>query len=173
MHELAASWEKALKKREEAYGFALEKQRDFFKRQKRSAGAFSLNWKKTPSRSAVVLLGRPYNAFAKRGEHRDPGKIRVARRCSVIPVGFPALRSRNPCDMDMCWAIGQNLMKVCEVHSEAPAAFRHLYHQFQLRPRFVPGRLFPRHHEDQTVADPRTRQPYRRRWCQYAYRGVS
>jgi predicted CoA-substrate-specific enzyme activase len=118
---LAASLGKGADAGREAYRYALDKQRGFFKRQKELGKSVLAELEKDPSRSAVVLLGRPYNAFAKEANIGIPAKF-ASRGQLCIPWEFLPFED-EPCDMDMCWAIGQNLMKVSKFIQKHPQLF--------------------------------------------------
>lgn len=119
--ELATAVGKGEGEAREAYRFALEQQRGFFKRQKEIGRSILAELEKDPSRSAVVLLGRPYNAFAKEANIGIPAKF-ASRGQLCIPWDFLPYEDES-CDMDMCWAIGQNLMKVSRFIKTHPQLF--------------------------------------------------
>ncbi len=66
-----------------------------------------------PEKIAVVLFGRPYNAFAEEGNLGIPGKFST-RGVTIVPYDFLPFEEEI-CPMDMNWAIGQNLMKAAKM----------------------------------------------------------
>ncbi|MBK9578261.1 MAG: activase [Fibrobacteres bacterium] len=74
-----------------------------------------------PKRMAVVLFGRPYNAFAKEGNLGIPAKF-ASRGVDVIPWDALAWAD-EPVDPDINWAIGQNLLRAAQVVARHPQLF--------------------------------------------------
>ena len=105
----------------EAYAFAVEKQLGFFKKLKELGAGLLRELEKTPEKSAIVLFGRPYNAFAKEANLGIPAKF-ASRGVLLIPWDFLPFE-QEPCDLDMCWAIGQNLMKAASFVGKHPQLF--------------------------------------------------
>jgi len=74
-----------------------------------------------PERMAVVLFGRPYNAFAKEANMGIPAKF-ASRGVDVIP--WDALDWHlEDVDPDINWAIGQNLLRAARVVERHPQLF--------------------------------------------------
>ncbi len=65
--------------------------------------------KQDSSQRAIVLFGRPYNAFAYEANLNIPAKF-ASKGIHIIPWDFIPFDDES-LSMDMCWAIGQNLMK--------------------------------------------------------------
>lgn len=103
--EMGVSREKALS----AYSNAVRTQ-EHVKSEIKAIGASVLKeLEQNPDRIAVVLFGRSYNAFAHEANMGIPQKF-ASRGVLVIP--WDALPFENEsCDKDMCWSIGQELLK--------------------------------------------------------------
>ncbi len=65
--------------------------------------------KDNPDAIAMILFGRPYNAFAREANMGIPAKF-ASRGQLLIPWDMLPFE-HEPCDESMNWAIGQNLMK--------------------------------------------------------------
>ena len=74
-----------------------------------------------PERMAVVLFGRPYNAFAREANMGIPAKF-ASRGVDVIPWDALAWESEDV-DPDINWAIGQNLLRAAKVVERHPQLF--------------------------------------------------
>jgi CoA-substrate-specific enzyme activase, putative len=107
--QIAGDIGKGTREAEQAYRSAVAKQQEFFNKLKEIGAGILDELEKNPGKSAVVLFGRPYNAFAKEANLGIPAKF-ASRGVLVVPWDFLPI-DQEPCDMDMCWAIGQNLMK--------------------------------------------------------------
>ncbi len=118
---LATALGKSASEGEEAYAFAVVKQREFFAKLKEIGAAWLRELEKNPDESAIVLFGRPYNAFAKEANLGIPAKF-ASRGVHIIPWDFLQFEQES-CSMDMCWALGQNLMKVSQVVERHPQLF--------------------------------------------------
>ncbi|MDD5676183.1 MAG: acyl-CoA dehydratase activase-related protein, partial [Chitinivibrionales bacterium] len=118
---IAAAIGKSGDRAETAYGEAVSRQRDFFKKLKEIGAGVLEELAKNPARSAVVLFGRPYNAFAKEANLGIPAKF-ASRGVTVIPWDFLPLEG-EACTVDMCWALGQNLMKAAAYVEKHPQLF--------------------------------------------------
>jgi predicted CoA-substrate-specific enzyme activase len=106
---------------ETAYRFGAARQREFFNRLKAIGRDQLSRLEKDGDEQAVVLFGRPYNAFAREANLGIPGKFASAG-VMVIPWDFLPIENES-CDMDMCWAIGQNLMKAASFVAKHPRLF--------------------------------------------------
>jgi predicted CoA-substrate-specific enzyme activase len=106
---------------EQAYKSAVARQREFFNKLKEIGLGLLDELEKNPKQSAIVLFGRPYNAFAREANLGIPAKF-ASRGVLVIPWDFLPI-DREPLDMDMCWAIGQNLMKAASFVQKHPQLF--------------------------------------------------
>jgi len=104
-----------------AYRHAVKKQQDFAKELKEHGRRILLELKNNPQQNAIVLFGRPYNAFVKEANLGIPGKFSSRGRI-VIP--WDALPFEDePQDREMNWAIGQNLLKCAHFVSAHPQLF--------------------------------------------------
>jgi predicted nucleotide-binding protein (sugar kinase/HSP70/actin superfamily) len=104
-----------------AYRRGVQKQREFFANLKAIGKEQLKLLESAPHKTAVVLFGRPYNAFASEANLGIPGKFASAGT-AVIPWDFLPIEN-EPCDVDMCWAIGQNLMKAASFVEKHPQLF--------------------------------------------------
>ncbi|MDG5815743.1 acyl-CoA dehydratase activase [Chitinispirillales bacterium ANBcel5] len=76
---------------------------------------------KDPNKVAIVLFGRPYNAFTSEANMGIPGKF-GSNGITIIP--WDSLPFENlECPMDMNWAIGQNLIKAARFVKTHPQLF--------------------------------------------------
>ncbi len=74
-----------------------------------------------PEQTAVVLFGRSYNAFAKEGNLGIPTKF-ASRGTLIVP--WDALPFEDePCDKDMCWASGQDILRAASFVKKHPRLF--------------------------------------------------
>lgn len=104
-----------------AFGKAWEVQQALF-REMRSIGRSILeDLEKDPSRTAVVLFGRPYNAYAPEANKGIPHKF-ASRGITVIPVDFLNVDSFRSKD-HMYWAMGQLNLKGAELIKQHPQLF--------------------------------------------------
>lgn len=96
-----------------AYKVAVQKQIGFNKEVKKRTEKALKRLKKDPSRMALVLFGRPYNAFNEEGNINIPKKL-TSRGFEVIPFdGLPY--EGEDCDAHMHWAMGQMIMKAAHI----------------------------------------------------------
>jgi predicted CoA-substrate-specific enzyme activase len=105
----------------EAYAAALKAQRAFFAELRKRGAEILKELESDPTRTAVVLLGRPYNAFADEGNLGIPGKF-ASRGVTVIPWDMLNYDD-EACSMEMNWAMGQNLLRSARVISRHPQLF--------------------------------------------------
>ncbi len=107
-----------------AYRLAVNAQRSFEKRMKALGEKLLSELEEDKDRSAVVLFGRSYNAFAGEANMGIPTKF-ASRGVLVIPWDCLPF-DEEPCDGDMCWAVGQELLKAASFvkkHSQLYCAF--------------------------------------------------
>jgi predicted CoA-substrate-specific enzyme activase len=76
---------------------------------------------KDPEKTAIVLLGRYYNAFASDANMGIPEKF-ASRGITLIPWDFLPYQKENV-DFEVNWAIGQNLMKSAKFVAAHPQLF--------------------------------------------------
>jgi len=104
-----------------AYAAALKAQRAFFAGLRKRGDEILKELESDPKRTAVVLFGRPYNAFADEGNLGIPGKF-ASRGVTVIPWDMLNYEA-EPCSMEMNWAMGQNILRAANVVSRHPQLF--------------------------------------------------
>lgn len=95
-----------------AFEFALQKQQQFQKALKEIGRAFLKKLEENSDDMAVVLFGRPYNAFAPDLNMGIPEKF-SSRNISIIPYDMLSFDDEY-CDKQMHWATGQTLMKAAQ-----------------------------------------------------------
>jgi len=105
----------------EAFAAALKAQRAFFAELRKRGAEILKELESDPARTAVVLLGRPYNAFADEGNLGIPGKF-ASRGVTVIPWDMLNYDD-EPCSMEMNWAMGQNILRAAKVIGRHPQLF--------------------------------------------------
>ncbi len=106
---------------EEAFRHALEKQEAVFRRF-RSVGKEVMEVVESdPDNTAIVLFGRPYNAFVKEANMGIPQKI-ASRGFYVIPYDF--LRyEKEEMYPHMYWTMGQMILKAARIVKRHPQLF--------------------------------------------------
>ena len=92
-----------------AYRLAADAQRDAVQRIKRLGQKALAELEADPRRHAVVLFGRAYNTFAREANMGIPTKF-ASRGVTVIPWDALPFEQEEGSE-EMCWAIGQDLMK--------------------------------------------------------------
>ncbi|HEX2955688.1 MAG TPA: acyl-CoA dehydratase activase [Chitinispirillaceae bacterium] len=76
---------------------------------------------KNPEKTAIVLFGRYYNAFASEANMGIPEKF-ASRGITLIPWDYLPYQEENV-DFEVNWAIGQNLMKAAKFVARHPQLF--------------------------------------------------
>jgi predicted CoA-substrate-specific enzyme activase len=104
-----------------AYRLAVQAQEAFVRRMKQTGRELLEELERDPERTAVVLFGRSYNAFASEANMGIPAKF-ASRGVLVIPWDCLSF-DEEPCDEDMCWAIGQELLKASSIVKKHPQLF--------------------------------------------------
>lgn len=116
---------KLLKKSSEesldAYRRGFTQQNAFFSALKEYGKRFMSDLKRDAGQIGIVLFGRPYNAFATEANLNVAAKF-ASRGIHIIPWDILDYED-EPFSMDMCWAIGQNLMKASSLVSKDPQLF--------------------------------------------------
>jgi predicted CoA-substrate-specific enzyme activase len=121
-----------------AFSAALKAQREFFAALRKRGDEIIKKLEEDPSRVAVVLFGRPYNAFADEGNLGIPGKF-ASRGVEVIPWDMLDY-NQEPCSMEMNWAMGQNIMRAANLVSRHPQLFGAFVTNFSCAPdSFIVG----------------------------------
>ena len=77
--------------------------------------------KQNESQTAIVLFGRPYNAFAQDANLNIPAKF-ASKGVHIIPWDCLPFENEE-LKIDMCWAIGQNLLKAASFVAKNPQLF--------------------------------------------------
>ncbi len=119
--ELAEKVGKSRREAVAAYRFAVDAQHDVVRRMKGIGLRVLRELERTPERTAVVLFGRAYNAFAKEANMGIPTKF-ASRGTLVIPWDFLPYEGEEGQE-DMCWAIGQDLLKAAQLVKKHPQLF--------------------------------------------------
>ncbi len=115
-----------------AYRRAANKQREVIAGFKARGKAILTELEADPRQIAVVLFGRSYNAFAGEANMGIPGKF-ASRGVRVIPWDFLPFEEES-CQKDMCWAIGQELLKAARFVSSHPQLFGSFVTNFSCGP---------------------------------------
>jgi predicted CoA-substrate-specific enzyme activase len=109
------------KEAENAFEFALSKQEEFFRERRKLGEEVLHKLKNEPSRIAIVLFGRAYNAFAEEANLGIPDKL-ASRGVLVIPYDFLNF-AHEPGSENMCWALGQEIIKAARYVKKHPQLF--------------------------------------------------
>jgi predicted CoA-substrate-specific enzyme activase len=96
----------------EAYARAVLAQNDFHAECKKIGREFLAELEKHPEETAVVLFGRPYNAFTRNANMGIPQKF-ATRGCRVIPYEFLPCEDEEPAE-GMFWALGQTILQTAK-----------------------------------------------------------
>lgn len=116
----------------EAYRVACEKQRAFASEGKQLAEEALRELEKDPSKFAVVLFGRPYNAFAGEANMGVPRKF-ASRGVRVIPFDLLPCEGEE-CDPEMFWAQGKMILKAARFVKRHPQLFAAFISNFSCGP---------------------------------------
>ncbi len=106
---------------ESAFQLALSAQRDFHKECQQIGRKFLDDLGKNPEEVAVVLLGRPYNAFAGIANMGIPKKF-ASKGYKIIPYDFLPFGKEEPIE-NMYWAMGQMILKASKLIKNHPQLF--------------------------------------------------
>jgi predicted nucleotide-binding protein (sugar kinase/HSP70/actin superfamily) len=121
-----------------AFHEAVGAQRGFLAAMKKRGEEILEKLEKDPSKTAVVLFGRPYNAFADEGNLGIPGKF-ASRGVEVIPWDMLNY-AQEPCSMEMNWAMAQNILRAAKIVQRHPQLFGAFITNFSCGPdSFVVG----------------------------------
>ena len=115
-----------------AYAIACGKQRDYLSEGKQLAQEALRELEKDPSQFAVVLFGRPYNAFAGEANMGIPRKF-ASRGMRVIPFDFLPYEPEE-CDPEMFWARGKMILKAAKFVKRHPQLFAAFVSNFSCGP---------------------------------------
>jgi len=121
-----------------AFENALKAHREYLAALKKRGQEILEKLEKDPSRIGIVLFGRPYNAFADEGNLGIPAKF-ASRGVEIIPWDMLDYNS-EPVDMEMNWAIAQNIMRASKIVQRHPQLFGSFITNFSCGPdSFVVG----------------------------------
>ncbi len=101
------------KRSRRAYAAAVERQREFQRKLKRAGRRVLDQLRRDPDRRAIVIFGRPYNAFASSANKGIPRKL-ATRGETVITIDMLDLEDIAP-PATMYWASGQAIMQAAEL----------------------------------------------------------
>lgn len=104
-----------------AYEFAVKSQLEAFNELKLIGRKFLEDLSQNKNEFAVVLFGRPYNAFASESNLGIPNKF-SSRGMKIIPYDMLPIADYNVKE-DITWALGQNIIKGAQLVSENPQLF--------------------------------------------------
>jgi predicted CoA-substrate-specific enzyme activase len=96
----------------EAYAGAVQAQNDFHAECKEIGSEFLADLERRPEETAVVLFGRPYNAFTRNANMGIPQKF-ATRGYRIIPYDFLPCEDEEPAE-GMYWALGQTILKAAK-----------------------------------------------------------
>jgi len=115
-----------------AYTIACEKQRAFWSEAKRLGEEALREVEKDLTRFAVVVFGRPYNAFAGEANMGTPRKF-SSRGVRLIPFDFLPYEGEE-CDPEMFWARGKMILKGARFVKNHPQLFAAFISNFSCGP---------------------------------------
>jgi len=104
-----------------AYKKAIDYQNEFDRELKRKGDEVLKYLNENPDEKAVVLFGRPYNAFVSEANMGIPHKF-ASRGEIILPYDMLELKDR-PASEKMYWSMGQLIMKGTELVSSQPNLF--------------------------------------------------
>ncbi len=104
-----------------AYRKAYHTLMDYFKAMKAEGRRILADLEKNPDRFAIVLLGRPYNAFADEANKGIPNKF-ASRGYEIIPFDF-LLYEEEPNYRNTYWEMGQRIIKAAQIIKRHPQLF--------------------------------------------------
>ncbi len=104
-----------------AHSLAVERQHEFFAAMKAEGRRILAELEKDPSRIAVVLFGRPYNAFTDDANKGVPFKF-ASRGVEIIPYDFLKLEEEENF-RDTYWEMGQKIIKAARIVKRHPQLF--------------------------------------------------
>ncbi len=104
-----------------AFDKALKKQKACTRKMKRIGRQVMTHLEARQDQMAVVLFGRPYNAFTDEANMGIPHKI-ASRNVTVIPFDFLSFEN-EPVKRHMYWGMGQRILKACHLVAKHPQLF--------------------------------------------------
>lgn len=109
------------KQAREAFILAVQAQKDFHGECRKLGRLFLAELEKHPEETAVVLFGRPYNAFTKKANMGIPQKF-ATRGYKVLPYDFLPCDDEGPAEY-MYWAMGQMILKAAKFVKRHPQLY--------------------------------------------------
>ncbi len=104
-----------------AHKVAFEKQQKFFKALKEEGRRIIADLEKHPEKTAIVLFGRPYNAFAEETNKGVPFKF-ASRGMDIIPYDFLEYEEEENYK-NTYWEMGQRIIKAARIVKRHPQLF--------------------------------------------------
>ncbi|HCY36655.1 MAG: activase [Candidatus Margulisiibacteriota bacterium] len=104
-----------------AYIKACEQQANTFDMLKKRGKQLLSQLEEHPEKIAIVLFGRPYNAFAEEVNLNIPHKF-ASRGITIIPFDMLPFEDEK-CDKTMYWSIGQMILKAARFVRKHPQLF--------------------------------------------------
>ncbi len=105
----------------QAFAAALEAQRGFFRAMREAGDRLLRELAADPARFAVVLFGRPYNAYAPEANKGIPHKF-ASRGIAVLPLDALDLGSERA-KRHMYWGMGKLILKAARLTERHPQLF--------------------------------------------------
>ncbi|HPU35854.1 MAG TPA: acyl-CoA dehydratase activase-related protein, partial [Bacillota bacterium] len=121
-----------------AFSLGVRAQIDFHRECQEMGRLFLEELEQDPAGTAIVLFGRPYNAFTKIANMGIPQKF-ATRGYRIIPYDFLPFGAEEP-DETMFWAMGQMILKAARLVQHHPQLFATYITNFSCGPdSFVVG----------------------------------
>lgn len=108
-------------KGKEAYQKAYQKQIEFFSAMKEEGNRILKDLADNPDKTAIVLFGRPYNAFDDKANKGIPFKF-ASRNVEIIPYDFLMYEAEENYK-NTYWEMGQRIMKAARIVKRHPQLF--------------------------------------------------
>jgi predicted nucleotide-binding protein (sugar kinase/HSP70/actin superfamily) len=122
----------------QAFDLAVQAQKGFHDECWQKGAEFLAELARHPEKTAVVLFGRPYNAFTRQANMGIPQKF-ATRGYQIIPHDFLPYGDEEP-DETMYWALGQTILKAAKYVQRHPQLFATYITNFSCGPdSFVVG----------------------------------
>ncbi|MCX7774369.1 MAG: acyl-CoA dehydratase activase-related protein, partial [Clostridia bacterium] len=119
--EVAINLGHARKAAQEAFQKGLEAQNSFHRALREEGRRVLKSIEESPDETAIVLFGRPYNAFSSLGNMGIPKKL-ASRGYRIIPQDFLPVDEEDTHD-NMYWASGQWILKAARFVARHPKLF--------------------------------------------------
>jgi len=104
-----------------AHSAAFHALNEYFKAMKAEGRRILAELEKDPNKVAIVLFGRPYNAFADEANKGVPNKF-ASRGYEIIPYDFLPFED-EPNFRDTYWEMGQKIIKAARIIKRHPQLF--------------------------------------------------